>query len=61
MPLYTFHVHTSEGQSEMELGFYRDEAAFAYAEQMGRSAEVQVWRSSEHLKTVGKVVELEAA
>jgi hypothetical protein len=30
MPLYKFHVRTSEGEAEMELGFYRDEAAVAY-------------------------------
>ena len=58
MPLYTFRVLTSAGQAEMELGFHRDEAAFAYAERMSESAEVEIWRSSEYLKTMGKVAEL---
>jgi hypothetical protein len=50
MPLYTFHVVTTEGKAEMELGFSRDEAAVAYAEQLANSAEIGVWRSTEHLE-----------
>ncbi len=58
MPLYTFRVHTHLGRAEMELGFHRDEAALAYAERMSGAAEVEIWRSADHLKTVGAVVEL---
>jgi hypothetical protein len=58
MPLYTFRVLTSAGEAEMELGFHRDEAAVSYAERLSSSAEIEIWRASEHLKTVGAVVEL---
>jgi hypothetical protein len=58
MPLYTFRVMTSAGEAEMELGFHRDEAAITYAERISSASEIQIWRSSEHLATVGAVVEL---
>ena len=55
MPLCAFRVIPSAGRADMELGFPRDEAAFAYGKRMSVSAEVKVWRSSEHLRTVGTV------
>jgi hypothetical protein len=58
MPLYKFHVLTSAGEAEMELGFHRDEAAVAYAERLSDAAEIEIWRASELLTTVGAVVEL---
>lgn len=58
MPLYTFRVVTSAGEAEMELGFHRDEAALTYAERLSGSAQIEVRRASQHLKTVGAVVEL---
>jgi hypothetical protein len=58
MPLYTFRVVTSAGKAEMELGFHRDEAAVSYAERLGHGAEIEIWRASDHLKTVGAVIEL---
>jgi hypothetical protein len=58
MPLYTFRVLTSAGKAEMELGFHRDEAAVTYAERLSDDAQIEIWRASELLMTVGKVVEL---
>jgi hypothetical protein len=58
MPLYTFRVLSSEGKAEMELGFCRDELALLYAERMRSAAEIEVWRGSEHLRTLSLVTEL---
>lgn len=58
MPLYTFRIVTWAGKAEMELGFHRDEAAVAYAERWSGAAEIGIWRESEHVQTVGAVLEL---
>lgn len=59
MPLYTFRVLTAAGEAEMDLGFHRDEAAIVYAERIGReAAKIEIWRASEHLQTVGPLLEL---
>ena len=58
MPLYTFRVVTAAGEAEMELGFHRDEAAVTYARRLSGNAQIQIWRATEHVRTVGAVVEL---
>lgn len=48
MPMYSLLVRTSEGEEDRRvLGFYRDEAATAYARRIRAGAHVEVWRDQE--------------